>query len=537
MRNNTVGRRVKTLSLAAAMLASLTHSIAPAADAPAAGPDAYTRVVETAPGTLELQIASRKFVSAKPAADGEAPRPEIWLVGAVHIADAPYYKQTQAFLNSQSLVLFEGAGRPAFADTGPADDATLIRRTRSGLRFTASLIAWYHHRYHAYPRSLPLLRQATRDQQRRESLWISRAMIDGWGNVLVYHPPAAGRDDYQLTSLGADGKPGGKHAAADIDIDFRPTDEQAAEADQTGIQAEMAHALGLVFQLDEIDYSQPNFRNSDMSMQRLQRVMSPVAAKPVKPAKPAATVAETKPAEKPAAKPDEKTAETPAEKPAAKSDAPAPATAEKPTETSKPEAKTAEPPTVAAVTPPKSKPHVRHAEEPEAPEPDERPVDPKAAAQMQQLMGMMDGSSALGGIVRIGLKLLGTSPQTQSMVKIMMIDALGSLGGDMTHMRGMPAGMDSLMKVIVEDRNQIVINDLRKVLAEKDPPKSIAIFYGAAHMPDLAKHITADLGYQADEVRWLPAFSAKATDAGMSAEEFKQMRTLIKMQLKQMQGK
>ena len=52
------------------------------------------------------------------------------------------------------------------------------------------------------------------------------------------------------------------------------------------------------------------------------------------------------------------------------------------------------------------------------------------------------------------------------------------------------------MRVLLEDRNTIVFRDLRKVLKDKNPPKKIVVFYGAAHMPDLEKRLVEKLGFQ-----------------------------------------
>jgi general secretion pathway protein G len=44
----------------------------------------------------------------------------------------------------------------------------------------------------------------------------SAVPLDPWGNPYQYQPPAAGSRDFQLLSLGADGKPGGEGLDADV---------------------------------------------------------------------------------------------------------------------------------------------------------------------------------------------------------------------------------------------------------------------------------------------------------------------------------
>ena len=56
----------------------------------------------------------------------------------------------------------------------------------------------------------------------------------------------------------------------------RATPETASSNTQSpaSLQTAMASALGLVFQLDAIDYHQPNFRNSDLSISQLRQLMT-----------------------------------------------------------------------------------------------------------------------------------------------------------------------------------------------------------------------------------------------------------------------
>ncbi len=60
----------------------------------------------------------------------------------------------------------------------------------------------------------------------------------------------------------------------------------ASAADQPGLQSALAESLGLVFQLDAIDYDRTNFLNSDLSMQEIAQLMGGSAEPP--PGKPMA---------------------------------------------------------------------------------------------------------------------------------------------------------------------------------------------------------------------------------------------------------
>ncbi|HEX4647032.1 MAG TPA: hypothetical protein VH598_15625, partial [Verrucomicrobiae bacterium] len=50
--------------------------------------------------------------------------------------------------------------------------------------------------------------------------------------------------------------------------------EKGQAADEPSLQATMAKSLGLVFQLDAIDYDRTNFLNSDLSIQQIQRLLA-----------------------------------------------------------------------------------------------------------------------------------------------------------------------------------------------------------------------------------------------------------------------
>jgi len=59
------------------------------------------------------------------------------------------------------------------------------------------------------------------------------------------------------------------------------------------------------------------------------------------------------------------------------------------------------------------------------------------------------------------------------------------------------------LNVLLHDRNQSVESAFDKQLSKSDPPKSIAVFYGAAHQPEIEKDLRAKFGYQYAEQKWL----------------------------------
>ncbi|MBN2506301.1 MAG: hypothetical protein JXQ71_06370, partial [Verrucomicrobia bacterium] len=139
-------------------------------------PAPYMRVACPDAGTVELQIAVRRF---GPARGGG---PVVWLAGASHIGDPGYYAALQRHLDAQALVLYEGVKE--LNDTTPS-------------------------------------------------------------------PARPGAKE-------ADGRGGGGGGGSEDD----------------SLQAGLARALGLVFQLDALDYSRPACRNSDLSVTQIQALLT-----------------------------------------------------------------------------------------------------------------------------------------------------------------------------------------------------------------------------------------------------------------------
>lgn len=148
-----------------------------------------------------------------------------------------------------------------------------------------------------------------------------------------------------------------------------------------------------------------------------------------------------------------------------------------------------------------------------------------------QLVEIMQGSGLLGGIAQLTVRLIAVSPRLQAATKLALIELLGGLPDDLAGMTGLTPGLREMLRVIIEERNQAVIGDLRRVLRGKPQLRSVAIFYGAGHMPPLAERIEAELGYQSVSNRWLTAFSVNARAAGLADGELAFTRRLVRSQL------
>lgn len=151
------------------------------------------------------------------------------------------------------------------------------------------------------------------------------------------------------------------------------------------------------------------------------------------------------------------------------------------------------------------------------------------------LMGAMDGSSWLGAILHVGAKMLGSSPKLKAMTRLMFIEILGQLEGDLTQIQGLPPDMKEVLQVLIRERNKVVVRDLKSALRKSNPPSSIAVLYGAGHMDDLQKRLASELDYHPVEDQWLSAISVQPARAGLTAAEIEMIRGLIKWQMESLQ--
>jgi hypothetical protein len=99
----------------------------------------------------------------------------------------------------------------------------------------------------------------------------------------------------------------------------------------------------------------------------------------------------------------------------------------------------------------------------------------------------------------------------QASLRVMLAQTLGS--SDAVSNAGMG---EKLMKVILDDRNAVVLKDLEELVAQKPELGTIAIFYGAAHLPQMQRELVTQRGYRVEKDEWLRAMGADLKSAGLS---------------------
>ena len=148
-----------------------------------------------------------------------------------------------------------------------------------------------------------------------------------------------------------------------------------------------------------------------------------------------------------------------------------------------------------------------------------------------QLVDALQGTGAMGGALTQMIGLLGSSPQMREMTKTMLIEVLGQAGELMAMAKNLSPDMKDLFDVILTQRNAVVMTDLRAQLAKLRPADSVAIFYGAAHMDEIAQRLRDELHYIPAKTEWDTAFSADASQSGINPAQVRIMIDLMRSQM------
>lgn len=246
----------------ARLLAAASLALAGSA-AVAQGP--FVRLVEEDQGLVSrLEVAVKSYEPI----DHDGPR--VTIASAVHIGNADYYATLQRMLDAHDVVLFEGVGGGGRLD--PRWDAEVSDQTRAEITTRrAELLADLARRTGAM--SLPTLLEMVGDEKRAI---IEPLLVDAWQNPFVMSWVTSeehGRVRY-IASLGADGAVGGEGEAADIIVSPRYLNPPARSGiEMSGVQQRLAAALGLRFQLTEMDSTGANWRNSDITPSTMRASM------------------------------------------------------------------------------------------------------------------------------------------------------------------------------------------------------------------------------------------------------------------------
>lgn len=116
------------------------------------------------------------------------------------------------------------------------------------------------------------------------------------------------------------------------------------------------------------------------------------------------------------------------------------------------------------------------------------------AEQMKRMAPMMKMAASFGKM------LMEQNPEMRNNLKMQMGGQLGNADSDQL---AQGLGQDAA-KVILIDRNKVVMDVLARQM-ETTKSGTIAIFYGAAHMPDFVERL-GQLGFTIQSKRWMTAW-------------------------------
>lgn len=133
----------------------------------------------------------------------------------------------------------------------------------------------------------------------------------------------------------------------------------------------------------------------------------------------------------------------------------------------------------------------------------------QAKAEFTQLKTMLSGKSMLANLL---IGLVGTSPLLREQVLLMTVSSgLGNSEEKQLSPR--------LRQLILQDRNDHVAGELRKLLVSGSRHRRIALFFGAAHLPDFERRLRS-MGYSpVSGPAWNSAITTHPYSAGISQEE------------------
>ena len=235
-------------------------------------PQGWTRKIESE-NNVSLELVSRRYQ-----AEG---KPDLWLVGVAHIAEASFYEEVSGLLDEMDIVLYESVRPTGSRPPAGLTDEERIETTIESMNFVADVSMRSAIEAGALPEDIEEVIASAALIDDRLSIWVEDASVDAWGR-----PYSLQVDNKNNTvtfwSFGSDGKVGGEGSAKDLVVSrtivFR---EDAIEEDkEKGIQEDMAGMLGLEFQLEALSYANPNWFCSDLTIGEVEEKLIEQGADP-----------------------------------------------------------------------------------------------------------------------------------------------------------------------------------------------------------------------------------------------------------------
>jgi hypothetical protein len=144
--------------------------------------------------------------------------------------------------------------------------------------------------------------------------------------------------------------------------------------------------------------------------------------------------------------------------------------------------------------------------------------------------GTLAGTSFPARIIKmmLGLMRFADSLMDGAIADTFKVVMIEMLGDEQFIEKGLGQLGQGFTEVIVEQRNQVAVDDLRAIIDREPEVKSVAILYGAAHMDDLGQRLMQQLGYEPRESHWLKAIEVDLEESVVSARDISQVRRMMK---------
>lgn len=211
----------------------------------------YTRADTSHQGEIRLQTAIRQLIPA------DSTQPQIYLVGAIHIADSTYYNAIQSHLDSYQRVLFECVTKIAFTPVTPSSTfEEIISHNREKMVTLATACAAYQMKKNTPVQSLDQLyisdSQKLRNEFGAKLLLLARTNHLGQPFTLV---------NGEIVDP----------ANTVVPIGYAPY-TGIIEMGKEGLFEEFATLLVLDMQGQHIMYTRPHFQWCDLSIEELLKI-------------------------------------------------------------------------------------------------------------------------------------------------------------------------------------------------------------------------------------------------------------------------
>ncbi len=152
------------------------------------------------------------------------------------------------------------------------------------------------------------------------------------------------------------------------------------------------------------------------------------------------------------------------------------------------------------------------------------------------LEGALDATSIPAQLMKALLRFVKMADQMLGggIADVCRLAIIEILGNEEITEQAMAQFGDGFGDVIVGERNQVVIDDLKAIVDNEHDVKSVAIYYGAAHMPDFVEKLHEQLGYEPSdaEAKWFEAMRVDLNKSAMPRRDLEMMRGMLRKSLR-----